>query len=270
MPKPKLDKQVRKAITDAKNMIESIYKADVNEAETRRRVERMFESLMGYDVFKHITREHAVHGIGDTEHCDFAIQMENTSKPAIIVELKRVGIDISSKHLKQAASYAINIGCEWIILTNGRQWSLYHISFGQPPQTKMIESWDLLEDEPELLAEKFELIGYKSIKRGSLDALWQKRNILSPRNILKIILSEASLSMLRRELKKTTGVALTPEEVVNAIRRLLNESAAIEMDSIKISLPENVPVKRPAKPKPSKVETKPIEELLADVNIENS
>ena len=266
MAKPKLDKTVRKAITETRSMIEAIAKADVNEAETRRRVERIFEYLMGYDPFKHITREHAVRGVGDTEHCDFAIQLDNNAKPVILVELKRVGVDLSPKHLKQAASYAINIGCEWVILTNCKSWSLYHITFGQPLQTKLIDSWNLLEDSPEVLAEKFQLIGYKNVKKGELDILWQKRNVLNPHNVLKVILSEPSLTMTRRNLKRATGVSLTFEEIVNAIRRLLNEAASIEMDGIKISLPKSTPIKRTRKPKITK-DTKSIEQLLADANI---
>ncbi len=267
MVKPKLDKAVKKAIAESRSMVEAIVKADVNEAETRRRVERIFELLMGYDPFKHITREHAIRGIGDTEHCDFAIQLDINAKPTILVELKRVGVDLSSKHLKQAASYAINIGCEWVILTNSKEWSLYHITFGQPPQTKLIDSWNLLEDTPEVLAEKFELISYKNVKKGELDILWQKRNVLNPHNVLKVILSEPSLTMMRRDLKRTTGVSVTFEEIVNAIRRLLNESASIEMDGIKILLPQSTPIKRTRRPKASQG-IKPIEKLLADINME--
>jgi hypothetical protein len=112
MGRPALDKQTKKALMDARSMMESVIKIDGNEAETRRRIERIFESLMGYDVFQHITREHAVHGVGDTEHCDFAIVIDCDSKtPAMMVEIKRVSVDLSSKQLKQAASYAINIGC---------------------------------------------------------------------------------------------------------------------------------------------------------------
>jgi hypothetical protein len=47
----KLDAAQRKAIRDARKMIEEVAKADGNKAETRRRVERIFDSLMGYDVF---------------------------------------------------------------------------------------------------------------------------------------------------------------------------------------------------------------------------
>jgi predicted type IV restriction endonuclease len=239
MVKQKLDKEVRKAIITARKIIEDVAKADGNEAETRRRVERIFESLMGYDVLKHISREHAVHGVGDTEHCDFAIQLDNkeSTVPLIMVELKRVNIDLVSKHLKQVTSYAINMGCEWSLLTNGKEWKLYHITYGQPPQTKLVESWNLITDEPAILANKFALIGYKNIKRNGLALLWEKRNVLTAKNVLKIILSEQSLSSIRREIKRATDVAVTPEEIVGAIRHMLNESALGEMENVKISLP---------------------------------
>ncbi len=256
MARQKLDKEIRKALSNARNMIEAVAKADGNEAETRRRVERIFESLMGYDTLKHITREYAIHGVGDTEHCDFAIQLdyEESSKPAVLVELKRVNIDLSSKHLKQAASYAINIGCEWALLTNGKEWKLYHILFDKPPQTKLIDSWNLITDDPVVLAEKFALIGYKNIKKGGLARLWEKSNVLTAQNILKIILSEQSLTSIRRELKKATEVTVSPEEIVGAIRHMLNEAAVGEMGKIKISLPGNKQRKKTTIPKSSKKE----------------
>ena len=239
MAKQKLDREVRKAILDARKLMEAVAKADGNEAETRKRIDYIFQSLMGYDTFKHISREYAIHGVGDTEHCDFAIQLdyEETSKPDFLVEIKRVNLDLLPKHLKQAASYAINIGCEWVLLTNGKEWKLYHISFGKPPQTKLIDSWNLLTGEPVILAEKFALIGYKNIKKGGLARLWEKSNVLTPQNILKIILSEQSIRLIRHDLKKATDVTVSPEEIVGAIRHILNESALGEMEKVRISLP---------------------------------
>ncbi len=240
MGRQKLDPETRKAIRSAKSVIEAVAESDGNEAETRQRVERIFEWVMGYDVFEHISREHAVHGAGDTEHCDFAIQIGKgeSAKPLIMVELKRVNVKLAPKHLKQVSHYAINVGCEWVLLTNGREWKLYHVSYGQPPETKLIERWDIVEDDTAAVAQKFSLISYRNVKRGGLDALWEKRNVLTPRNVLGIILSEGSLKLMRRELKKASGVNVTPEEIVGGVRRLLNETALTEIDNIKISLPE--------------------------------
>ena len=258
MAKQKLDKEIRKSLLAAQNMIGAIAKTDSNEAETRRRIERIFESIMGYDVLKHITREHAIHGVGDSEYCDFAIQLnDDESIPSMLVEIKRVGFDLAIKHLKQAASYAINIGCEWVLLTNGKEWRLYHISFGQPPQTKLVESWNLISDELPILAAKFDLISYRNIKKHGLDRLWQKSNILTPHNMLKAILSEESIRLIGRGLKKLTAVSVTPEEIVGAVRHMLNEAAITEMEKLKISLPERQKQRKKIIPKDNKEEKVP-------------
>jgi len=238
MAKQKLDKETRKALLYARSLIEAIAKADSNEAETRKRIDYILEALMGYDTFKHVTREYAIHGVGDTVHCDIAIQLDRaSSKPDFLVEVKKVNIDLAPKHIRQAASYAIDIGCEWVLLTNSKEWKLYHISFGKPPQTKLLDSWNLISDDLIKLAEKFNLIGYRNIKRNGLAQLWEKSNVLTAQNLLKVILSEESLRLIRRELRKATDVTVSPEEIVGAVRHLLNEAAVTEMSKIKISLP---------------------------------
>lgn len=220
-------------------MIEELERSDGNESETRRRVERLFDTLMGYDPFKHLSREHAIHGAGETEHVDFAIQVDGPdSAPRIMVELKRVGIDLAAKHLKQVSSYAINAGCEWILLTNGRHWRLYHVTFGQPPETKLLRSWNLMQDDPVDLAECFGLVSFKSVRKGTLDDHWQKINVLSHKNTLAAILGEPSVKLLRRELKRTTGTSVALEDIVAAVRRLLNEAALTELGSMRITFTE--------------------------------
>lgn len=239
MAKRSLDKDIKKAIVEARSMVEAIAKIDASEAETRRRIDHIFEMLMGYDRFKHVTEEYAIKGAGDTTHCDIAIQLshEEESKPEMFVECKKVNVNLTQKHVGQAASYAINYGCEWVLLTNSKDWKLYHITFGQPPQTKLIESWNLLNDDPLVLAKKFEIISYKNVKNKGLDTLWEKRNVLTANNMLKAILSEESIKLYQRRLKKATGVRISPEDIVGQFRHLLNEAALSEMDNVRISLP---------------------------------
>jgi len=264
MVREKIDKEMRNGISDARRIMQEADKADCNEAETRRRVERIFETVMGYNAFEHLSRERAVRGAGETEHVDFAIQLEKGQDvpPAIMVELKRVSVDLAPKHLRQVSSYAINAGCEWIILTNGKEWRLYHVSFGQPPVTKMIHSWNLLTDDIPALAQRFDLISYKSVKKGALAELWRKTNVLHPNSLLQAMLSESSIAVLRRELRRKTGVLLSPEDVVSGVRRMLNESALAELENVRISLPEK-------KKKPGKKQDKP-EPPCAQLNQEEA
>jgi predicted type IV restriction endonuclease len=262
MARNSLDPNVRRAILDARRMIQEAEKADCNEAETRRRIERIFEFLMGYDALKHLSRERSIRGAGETEHVDFAVKLEDgeEANPAIMVEVKRVNIDLAPKHLRQVSSYAINAGCEWIILTNSKEWRLYHVSFGQPPITKLIHSWNILTDDVSLLARHFDLISYKSVKKGTLDEVWQKTNVLVPRNLLQAILSESSLHNLRRELRKNSGVLLSPEDILSGIRRLLNETALAELENLRLSLDEKKPRARRRKTK------KPLDEITGGDN----
>jgi len=239
MARRKIDKDIRQNIKEAQKIIQEVSKADGNEAETRRRIERIFSITMGYDTFKHVTREHAVQAMGGSEYCDYALFVEEgkTDKPKVMVEIKAVNIDLAQKHLKQVSSYAINKGCEWVLLTNGREWELHHVSFVQPPQVKLMEKWNLLNDEIADLVDKFYLVGYRNVKKGGLDERWSKMSVLDSENLIRILVSEESIKMIRRELKKVTDILVSPEEIVGAIRRLLNEDAIEEMESIKISLP---------------------------------
>ena len=268
MPRHSLDKDIKKAIFEARSLVEASVKADSNEAETRKRIDRILETLLGYDTFKHITREHEIHGAGDAVHCDIAIQLdhEEQSKPEVVIEVKRVNIDLAPKHIRQAASYAIDIGCEWVLLTNSKDWKLYHITYTQPPQTKLIESWNLLDDNTLVLAKKFEIVSYKNVRKQGLDTLWARRSALTTGNMLKAILSEESIKLYQRRLKKAGGIAISPEDIVGSLRHLLNESALSEMDKIKISLParqQHTKTSKAAKSKPTSIEQE-VESILAE------
>jgi len=234
-----IDKEGKRKILDARKMIENVFQLDGNEAETRRRVERIFETVMGYNAFDHLSRERAVKGAGETEHIDFVIQFDRSpdTEPVIIVELKRAGIDLAIKHLKQVASYAIDSGCEWVLLTNGREWKLYHVEFGQPPITKLIEQWNLMTDDISNLIKKFDIISCKNVKKGGLKKLWEKASVLSPTSLLTAITSPESINILRRIIRKNSDVAVGVADLITGLQKLLNESAAIELSKIKIRFP---------------------------------
>jgi len=239
MAKAKISKEQRKAVRNARKMIEEGIKMDGNEAETRRRVERIFEDVMGYDALKHLSRERAVKGAGETEHVDFVIHLESgpDARPIVMIELKRFGIELSKKHLTQVTSYAINAGCEWILLTNGWEWKVYHVEFGQPPKVEMLDRWNLMEDGIDELVRKFEIISYKSLKHDGLNKIWKRVKVLAPGSLLAAIIAEDTLKTRIRTLRKNTGILINNEEIYIGIGKLLNEAAAVAMSNIKIPKP---------------------------------
>jgi predicted type IV restriction endonuclease len=262
MPKAKVSKEQRNAVRKARKMIDEAMKMDGNEAETRRRVERIFEEIMGYDALKHLSRERAVKGAGETEHVDFAIQLESgpDAQPMVMVELKRVGIELSKKHLGQVTSYAIDAGCEWLLLTNSREWKVYHVEFGQPPKVEILDSWNLLEDEIDELVRKFETISYKSLKRDGLNKLWKRVKVLAPGSLLASVVRENTLRTIRSNLRKDTGILVDNEEVYAGISKLLNEAAMVAMSSIGIPKP----ARRSRKPEAKQEETQIEGAILKD------
>jgi hypothetical protein len=236
---PRGDSPVRKAILEARDVVNDLVSRDVNEAETRHHLVRIFDRVLGFDPYKHLSMEYAVHGVGDADHVDLAVMLDSgpRAKPVMLVELKRVGSRLSHLHIKQADSYAVRLGCEWIILTNGREWMLYHVEFGQPPQSKLAERWNLLEDELDVLADRFRLISLASLRKDGLGAYWRKRRVLEPGNILDAIFARGTLNALRRELRKSTEVLLPVEDIMAGLRRMLNEGALASMEKVEITFP---------------------------------
>ena len=87
MAKQKLDRETRKAILSARNKIETLAKLDGNETETRKHVNHIFGTVLGYDIFNHISLEYAIAIAGDTLHCYISVQLDRkyASKPDLIV-----------------------------------------------------------------------------------------------------------------------------------------------------------------------------------------
>jgi predicted type IV restriction endonuclease len=249
--KQDITKEEKKAVREARKLVENLYEMDGNEAETRRRVERILESITGYDSFKHLSRERAIQGSGEIEHVDFSIQLSpgRESQPIVLVELKRVGLKLAKKHLKQVTSYSIDTGCEWILLTNGREWCVYHVEFLRPPKVELLDRWNLLEDKIDDLVLKFDFISLKSLKKGLLDRQWQRVKALAPAQLLGAIITDENFNVIKRNLRRDTNIRVDNEELYNGIGRLLNEAAGKVMDNIK------VPMKKTKKKQKKEVKT---------------
>jgi hypothetical protein len=84
---PRGDSPVRKAILEARDVVNDLVSRDVNEAETRHHLVRIFDRVLGFDPYKHLSMEYAVHGVGDADHVDLAVMLDSLLPLGLVVFL---------------------------------------------------------------------------------------------------------------------------------------------------------------------------------------
>jgi predicted type IV restriction endonuclease len=188
---------------------------DANEGDTRLLVTDMLCDGFGFDKYSDLTTEYRVKG----EFADYGIRLDK--ELIAFLEVKRVTTKLAAKHLRQVESYAVNEGVEWVILTSGVVWQVYHITGGLPIVVDLALEVDLSgEDTFAQKANQLYYLTKESLKRRQIDALWQAKRATSPKSLAKVLRSESVIVAIRKELKRTTGQPVTDGEIV----RLLNET----------------------------------------------
>jgi phage anti-repressor protein len=115
---------------------------DANEGDTRLLVTDFLCDGLGFDKYADLTTENQVKG----EFADYGLRIDR--ELVAFIEVKRVATKLSTRHLRQVEMYAVNEGVEWIILTNGSVWQVYHITGGLPVVIDLALEVDLLGEEP--------------------------------------------------------------------------------------------------------------------------
>jgi hypothetical protein len=108
-----------------------------------------------------------------------------------------------------------------VILTSGVVWQVYHITGGLPSVVDLALDVDLFSEQTLLQkANQLYYLTKESLKRRQIDTLWQAKRATSPKSLAKVLCSDAVVTAMRKELKRTTGQSVTALEIVS----LLNET----------------------------------------------
>lgn len=200
----------------------------INEAETSMRIGKFLEDVLGYDVFSEISKEHTI----KDRYVDYAIKLNN--KAEFFIEIKQAGGELRKSYIEQASNYAANAGIKWVILTSGRYWHAYHLSFDEGIQSDLIWLTDILSDDLYDAAFYLSLLHKKSILKGELEDYYLKTQTLSPKSIVQAIFQEDSLRIVRKHLREANGISVDDEELTNSIREMLSKEAWEQIGDIKI------------------------------------
>jgi len=192
--------RVRSAIRRFSKPLADLIARDANEGDTRLLVTDFLCDGLGFDKYEDLTTEYQVKG----EFADYGVRLDK--QLIAFIEVKRCAQKLGARHLRQVQVYAVNEGVEWMILTNGQNWQVWHLTGGLPIQVDLALEVDLLSEEDSLAVKVDQLfhLSKEALKRHLIEELWKARAAKSPRSLAAILLSETVLDAVRKELRRQT------------------------------------------------------------------
>lgn len=183
---------------------------DVNESDTVTIVTDLLAEVFGYEKYAEITSEFVIRGT----YVDLAIKLDGALQ--MLIEVKAVGLELKDAHTKQAVDYAANQGIEWVALTNGDNWHVYKVTFGQPIGQEIVFEFNFLglnaksADDIETLY----LLTKEGFGKSLLGEYHAQRQALSRYFIGAMLLTDSVLDVIRRELRRISpDVKIDTEQI---------------------------------------------------------
>ncbi len=193
--------------------LRALLERDANEGDTRLLITDLLCEGLGYDKYADLTTEYMVR----QDFADYGVRIDR--QLVAFIEVKRVSQKLNERHLRQVQMYAVNEGIEWMVLTNGQIWQVYHLTGGLPVVVDLALEVDLLGPEPaESKASRLFYLHHESLKRRQIEEVWRHSAATAPELLLDVILSDSVLDLIRREVKKRTGTATSPDVLRKVIR----------------------------------------------------
>ena len=248
-----MEKELKKKLKVFSNIFGEAQEKGKKEADAVMYLIQFFKEALGYDIFKEISKEYQIKG----KYCDIAIKIKG--QIAMLVEVKQPGMQLANRHIEQAEVYAMKSGTKWVILTNGCDWRLFHLSFDEEGgiESALAFKTDLLKsfkEKPDDVVEKFRLLHRKNFARGELEKFWKKKTMLIPRALSRALFTEDVLRSICREVNRGADVKVGIEDTAKALKNMFDKEVLAEMAEIKIRKKKKVKKQKEVHPKePTKI-----------------
>jgi hypothetical protein len=173
---------------------------DVGEADTVTIIKDMLADVFGYDKYSDVTSEHSIR----STFCDLAIKIDGQLQT--LIEVKAIGLDLKDTHVKQAIDYAANQGVDWVLLTNGITWRVYHLIFAKPIDQELVLEIDFCALNPRAAGdiELLYLWCKEGWQRSMLGEYHTQRQALSRFFVGALLQTDTVLDVIRRELRRVS------------------------------------------------------------------
>jgi len=231
-----LDKQMASKLSRFATAFKEARERGANESDTVMYLVKFFEEVLGYDALKgEISKELAI----KDRFCDIALKIDGSVR--VLVEVKAASVKaLVDKHIEQAENYASRAGLPWVLLANGIEWRLYHLTFNEGEgiahdvafETNLI---DEMEKDPDAVWARLELLSRASVKKGALEEFWSQKKVLSPASVVRVLFHEDVLRVVRRTLRKDAEAMLDLQDVFSAVRDVISKEALAEAGELGIT-----------------------------------
>lgn len=210
---------------------------DVGETDTVTIIKDMLADIFGYDKYSELTSEFAIRGT----YCDLAIKLEN--QLTTLIEVKAIGLELKENHVKQAVDYAVNQGVDWVLLTNGCRWCVYHVFFTRPVTTELVVDLDFANINPKNQNDLDTLFLWckEGWQKSLLGEFHSRKQALSRYYLGQMVLSDPILQVIRREMRRISpDINITVEQIKSVLveevlKREVNEGEKAEEARKKIA-----------------------------------
>jgi hypothetical protein len=211
----RISERIVSGIKKYQPILSSAKARDVGEADTVTIIKDMLSEVFGYDKYSEITSEFSIRGT----YCDLAIKLDN--KLATLIEAKAIGLDLKEQHVKQAVDYAANQGVDWVLLTNGAVWRVYHIVFAKPIEQELVLEFDALDlsTRSDKDIETLFLLCKEGWQKSAIGEYHSKKQALSRFFIGAVLQTDPVLDMIRRELRRVSpDVKIDSEQIKDVLK----------------------------------------------------
>lgn len=203
----------------------------LNESDTVSRIAKVFEDVLGWDGMSDISSEVKMKG----KYVDLVLKVDGVIR--ILVEAKAAHEKLKDAHIDQAQGYASKNNYRWVLLTNGVNWNLYHLTFDEGIEYELAFSLDL--SNAETLDKSIEMLGLlhkNSIKKDLLEDFWEKATALNPASVGKALCQHEVLMVIRKEVRKQQGILVDPQDLLEAIHGMMSADARERIGPMKVKM----------------------------------
>ncbi len=169
-----------------------------------------------------------------TKLTKYAIKIQD--KTPLLIECKAIALDLKDDYVRQATNYAADSGIEWVILTNGILWKIYHITFGKPIDKELIYEFNLCEVNLKKQSD-IEMLYYLCIEafaknsKATLEDFRAQKKILNRFTIGQIILTEAGIDNVRKCIRKLyPDLKVTNDEIHSIVFNEIFKREVVDSD----------------------------------------